>query len=129
MIVLDGNIVASQREQLRAWRITFRQIGHEIGRKGMDDTEEILPLLHQLSPPTFFSRDADFYQRTLCHIGYCLVVLAVPREEAASYIRRFLRHRTFDTRAKRIGQVVRVDSTGMRYWEKQNNREQNAPWK
>jgi hypothetical protein len=50
MIVLDENIIASQRERLRAWRVPFRQIGHEIGRQGMEDTEEISASLPSASP-------------------------------------------------------------------------------
>jgi hypothetical protein len=128
MIVLDENIVASQREQLRAWRLSFRQIGQEIGRKGLDDTEEILPLLHQLTSPTFFTRDADFYQRALRHPGYCLVILAVPRDHAARAIRRFRRHPRFDTRAKRMGCVVRVSTDGLAFWQWQIGEEQAAEW-
>lgn len=44
MNVLDENIVESQRQLLRSWRIRVRQIGHEIGRAGMQD-EEIVPFL------------------------------------------------------------------------------------
>jgi hypothetical protein len=32
LIILDENIVASQRVQLRKWRIRFMQIGKETGR-------------------------------------------------------------------------------------------------
>jgi hypothetical protein len=128
MIVLDENIVTSQREQLRAWRISFRQIGHEIGRQGMDDTDEIIPLLHHLPDPTFFSRDPDFYHSGLCHPGYCLVVLSVSRDLAALYIRRFLRHREFNTRAKRMGRVVRVSPSGISYWVTRGQQEQSARW-
>jgi hypothetical protein len=71
MIVLDENIVASQRDQLRAWRVSFRQIGREIGRQGMDDTDEIIPLLHRLADPTFFTM-ADLYLRPLSRAHYPL---------------------------------------------------------
>jgi hypothetical protein len=128
MNVLDENIIASQGEQLRRWRISFRQIGQDVGRKGMDDRHQIIPLLHQLSQPTFFTRDTDFYDRALCHAGYCLVVLSVSKEQAAYYIRRFLRHREFNTRAKRQGRVVRVGPTGIVYWQRNVEQEQTAPW-
>ena len=59
MNILDENIPESQRQLLRSWRIRTQQIGHELGRRGMKD-EEIIPLLHQLRRPTFFTRDLDF---------------------------------------------------------------------
>lgn len=48
MNVLDENVIAPERERLRAWRIHFRSIGEEVGRLGMKDREEIIPLLHAL---------------------------------------------------------------------------------
>jgi hypothetical protein len=126
--ILDENIIASQGEQLRGWHIPFRQIGQDIGRKGMDDTSDILPLLHQQSQPTFFTRDDDFYSRTLSHPGYCLAVLSVPRDQAARYLRRFLQHAEFNTRAKRMGRVVRVSSSGIHYWQRNVEQEQMAQW-
>jgi hypothetical protein len=128
VIVLDENIIASQCEQLRAWQIPFRQIGHDLGRQGMDDTEEIVPLLHQLSDATLFTRDPDFYDRTLCHSSYCLVVLSVRKDEAAEYLRRYLRHPGFNTHAKRMGCVVRVNAVGIVYWKKGQEQEESVSW-
>jgi hypothetical protein len=101
--VLDENLVVSQRELLRAWKIRFRRIGGEVGRLGMKDREEIIPLLHTLQRPTFFTHAHGFYPPTLLHAGYCLVFLAVGADEIATYIRRFLRHREFRTRVQRMG--------------------------
>ena len=36
---VDENILEGQRRLLQKWGIPFRQIGVEIGRKGMDDRE------------------------------------------------------------------------------------------
>jgi hypothetical protein len=41
--ILDEQVLESQRQLLRSWRIPIRQIGHDIGRKGMKD-QEIIPL-------------------------------------------------------------------------------------
>ncbi len=87
----------------------------DIGRKGIQD-EEIIPLLHQSNRATFFTRDGDFYHRRLCHLRYCLVYLDVGRYEAAIFIRRLLRHRNFDTKAKRMGGVIRVFHGGLVVW-------------
>ena len=65
MNILDENIIASQRQRLRSWRIRVRQIGVDIARKGLQD-EEIIPFLHHLRRPTFFTRDRGFYRREIC---------------------------------------------------------------
>lgn len=76
MNILDENVLADQRELLQHWKIPFRQIGHEVGWSGMTD-EEIIPLLLSLRRPTFFSLDADFFDRALLHARYGLVCLDV----------------------------------------------------
>jgi hypothetical protein len=107
MILLDEHFPESQRQLLRSWHVRAQMIGAGIARKGIQD-DEIIPLLQQLPRPTFFSLDYGFYRRTLCHRGYCIIVLAVGQYEAASFVRRALAHRSFDTWAKRSGKVVRV---------------------
>jgi len=113
--VLDENIVATQRELLRSWKVHFRRIGGEVGRAGMKDRSEIIPLLHTLRRPTFFTRDHDFYKPDLCHPEYCLVFLDVAFDEAAEFTRHFLRHTAFRTQAQRMGKVVRVHQSGVSY--------------
>jgi hypothetical protein len=116
MIVLDENIGEDQRQLLRSWRIRTYQIGHEVGRQGMKDEPQVIPLLHRLRRATFFTRDLGFYDRSLCHDRYCIVCLAVNQDEAASFIRRFLRHDDFDSQAKRLGKVVLASQTTLRAW-------------
>ncbi len=117
MIVLDHNIPEDQAEQLRRWRVRFRQIGFEVGRPEWDDQQEILRYLHTAKRVTFFTRDLGFFRRRLCHSNYCLVVLAVPVLETALYIRRLLRHATLKTRVKRQGKVVRVSTGKIAFWQ------------
>jgi hypothetical protein len=78
--------------------------------------EEIIPLLLRHHLPTFFTRDQGFYDRRLCHSEYSVVVLAVEKDEAASFIRRLLRHPAFRTRTKRMGKVIRVSRAKMSVW-------------
>lgn len=127
MNILDENIIDNQRRQLRSWRIAVRQIGYEVGRKGMKD-QEIIPFLHQLNQPTFFTRDDDFYERKLCHPEYCLVYLDVRKEEAAIFVRRVLRHRTLNTRAKRMGKVVRASQVSLSFWDLHAKKEKHLDW-
>jgi hypothetical protein len=128
MTVLDENIDVIQRSQLRQWKIRFRRIGGEVGRYGMKDRNEILPLLHTLRHVTFFTRDHDFYHPWLRHPAYCLVYLEVAPNEAALFIRRFLRHLHFQTQAQRIGKVVRVHHEGISFWQIKVDKEQESDW-
>jgi hypothetical protein len=115
MLVLDENLPASQQKSLRKWRIRFRVVGLDVAPSGTTD-EDVVPILHGLPQPTFFTLDSDFYRRDWAHAGYCLVWLDVRRREAADFIRRFLRHPRFDTQAKRMGVVARVHTEGVLYW-------------
>ena len=127
MNILDENIPESQRQLLRGWRIRVRQIGYDLGHRGLED-EKILPLLHRLQRPTFFTRDLGFYNRRLCHPSDCLVALAISEHEAASFIRRFLRHAGFNTQTKRMGKVIRVSHTGLRLWRLHGEQEEQLRW-
>jgi hypothetical protein len=115
VIILDENFVESQRQILQGWRISFRQVGFEVGREGLKD-QEIIPLLHQLRQPTFFTLDSDFFKGSLCHHSYCLVYLDVAQYEAAAFVCRTIRHKEFDTKVKRMGTVMRVSHVGLAVW-------------
>jgi hypothetical protein len=125
--ILDENIIDSQRRLLNSWRIPVRQIGYEIGQKGMKD-REIIPFLHQLNQPTFFTRDDDFYEHRLCHAGYCLVYLEVRKEEVAIFVRRVLRQTAFKTKAKRMGKVIRASHVGLALWNLHVGKEEYLDW-
>jgi hypothetical protein len=111
MNLLDENIREDQRGLLQRWGIPVHQIGVDVGRKGMQD-EEIIPFLRTLRDTTFFTRDLGFSDPKLCHPQYCLVCLAVGKDEVAVFVRRVLRHPEVDTKAKRMGAVIRVSHAG-----------------
>lgn len=90
--------------------------------------EEIIPFLHQLRRPTFFTLDDDFYKRQLCHAGYCLVFVGVGQYEAASFVRRFLRHKQFNTQAKPMGTVSRASQIGISVWYLHAEEENFLEW-
>ena len=58
-----------------------------VGRRGCRlwgaEDENLLPLLHGLPQPTFFSLDQDFWRPDWSHLGYGLVWLDVADEQAA----------------------------------------------
>lgn len=127
MNMLDENILKDQRQQLLQWRVPIRHIGYDIGRMGMKDSE-IIPLLLQLRRPTFFTLDLGFYKRTLCHARYCLVCMAIVQQEAATFVRRFLRHQAFNTQAKRMGTAVRLSSVGLSVWRLHTDPKTEFAW-
>ena len=127
MNILDENVPESQRLLLERRRIAIKQIGVDIGRKGLDD-EDIIPLLHRLNRPTFLTLDVDFWDRNLRHEGYCLVYLDIPRTTAAVYTRRLLRHPELNTNAKRMGAVIRAEPSGLTVWRVGQDDEERLLW-
>jgi hypothetical protein len=118
MLIIDENISEHEVWRLREWGITVRRIGAEIAAPSIAD-ENIIPILHHLKHPTFFSRDQDFWKVRLAHPNYCLVFLDIPEHEGeiALAIRRFLRHSDFNSHAKRMGKVVRLHLNRIHYWQ------------
>ncbi|MBU0511935.1 MAG: hypothetical protein KKD28_09905 [Chloroflexi bacterium] len=127
MNVLDENILENQRQILQSQRIHVRQIGDDVGRKGMKD-DKIISWLPTQRNPTFFTRDLGFHERKLCHARYCLVCLAVGRYEVATFVRRLLRHREFNTQARRMGTVIRVSRAGLKVWRLHIEKENILSW-
>ncbi|MBI3822386.1 MAG: hypothetical protein HY289_06870 [Planctomycetes bacterium] len=127
MIILDENIPRDQWEELRRKRVPVKKIGVDIGRSGTKD-DRLIPLLHRLSRPTFFTLDADFWDRSLRHEGYCLVYLDVERNTVAVYVRRILRHSALNTKAKRMGTVIRAEPEGISLWRVRHESEEYLSW-
>ena len=127
MIVLDENIRDPHADLLRKDGIATRKIGADLTSKGVSDAD-IIPLLHRLKQPTFFTHDADFWRPELSHANYCIVHLAVKTRDAAFYIRRFLRHPHFATAAKRMGKVIQVHSNGISMHRSRHSKPVNIEW-
>jgi hypothetical protein len=127
MNILDENIIASQRQRLRSWRIRVRQIGVDIVYKGLQ-YEEILPFLHHLRRPTFPTRDRSFYRWEVCRRQYGIVCREVVPEEVAIFVRRVLRHPRLNTQAKRLGTIMRVSYRGLGIWRLYVQAEEVMPW-
>ena len=70
----------------------------------------------------------DFYTRRLCHGRYCLVYLAVAKDEVTPFVRRLLRHREFDTVVKRMGTVVRVSQVDVSVWRLHTEQAMHVAW-
>ena len=89
---------------------------------------DIIPLLHRLDHPSFFTRDFDFRDGKLCHLRYCVVFLDVYDEDVADTIRRVLKHSDFDTQAKRLGSVLDVSLKEIKFWRLPQRQLQRISW-
>lgn len=127
MNLLDENIPTEQRDLLRAWGVHCRVIGQDIAQLSIGD-DNIIVLLHGLKSTTLFTRDEDFFKRELCHPAYGLVWLDLAPEEAAMFVRRFLRHPLFRTKASRLGVSARAHHDGIHFWQRNHSRLQSAAW-
>ena len=127
MNVLDENIPDSQRTHLQDAGIHVRQIGHDLGREGLKD-DAIRSLLSRLRRATFFTRDADFYERRFCHRNYCLVWLDIRQRDVAAIIRRFLRHPMFRTQTQRMGTVINAHYLGLKLSRLHGEQEERLDW-
>lgn len=128
MIVLDQNIPTEERKKLDEWGIRTRKIGVDIGWAWMSDEGHIIPLLHSLRQPTFFTLDLGFYRRKFCHPNYCIVVLDISESQVAEFVRRFMRHKDFNTKAKRMGRIVKITTDGIYWWEISATSEKKLRW-
>jgi hypothetical protein len=125
--LLDENFPKDQLPLLKSWRIPCRLIGKDIAEFGVQDAN-IIPLLHQHRGVTFFTLDSDFFEASLCHPAYGLVLLDVRADDTAHYLRRFLKHPNFNTQAKRLGTVARVHNEGIEFWQRNQPVLQHARW-
>ena len=94
----------------------------------MKDRPEVIPLLHHLRRATFFTHDIGFFDPALCHSRYALICLDVKAKEAATYIRRFLRHPAFRKQEQRLGKVILLRAGSLRLWQIRGRREQVVNW-
>lgn len=101
--------------------------GRDLGRAGLSDLE-VLALLRRLSGPTFFTRDLHLGNPMRCDRRYCIAILDVGQHETAAFLRRVLRHPELNTKAKRLGSVVRATHTGVRVWRDRRRQAVVLPW-
>ncbi len=128
MILLDENIRKDQSIELRRHHVPARFAIEDFAWAGIQDPD-IIPLLHRLKQPTFFTHDRDFFRRNLAHRNYCLAWLNIFDGRAAEFIRAFLKQELFNTTAKRMGAVVRVHPDGLEFWRRNRTALQRVRWR
>lgn len=82
---------------------------------------EIPGYLLQLRQPTFVTINYDdFAPRTCLHARYCVVRFKLPQEKSLfvpELLRKVLRDKEFNTKAKRMGKVISWMPTGLSFVE------------
>lgn len=127
MIILDENILQGQREKLIRWKIKFKHIGYDLSYKGIID-ENIIVLLHKFKQATLFTRDSNFFNNKLVHNNYCIVHVNVKPKDVAIFIRKFLKTTLFDSKYKRIGNIIRVSYQGIKWLQLNEKVEKQFLW-
>ena len=88
---------------------------------GQNIKDDRLPaLLCQQKQPTFITIDHDFWNSRLCDSHYCIVYFALDdaqQELVPDLLRRLFKHPDFNTRAKRMGKVIRISTTGIQFYQ------------
>lgn len=114
---------------LRQW-ITVRRLA-EVRPKEVILDDRIPEILLTLKQPTFVTIDKDFWQRRWCNPNYCIIYVAVRdnQQDLLPGLLRQLWHRPeFQTRAKRMGKVIHVSSTGVKFWQFRGRTLQRISW-
>jgi hypothetical protein len=82
--------------------------------------DRVPEILRTLRTPTFVTIDHGFWNRRLCHPGYCILYLDLAKDEQErlpGLVRRLFRLPEFRTRAVRMGKVARIRQATVSYWE------------
>ena len=123
MILLDENVhQESLMASIAAW---YRGQVHSLTalRPNTLIKDEAIPaLLRSVRQPTFVTTNVtDFWRRVPAHSRYSVVCVALPSErlhELPPLLRRLLRLPEFNTKAKRMGKVIRVSPSQLQYYER-----------
>jgi len=91
-------------------------------RPGTIIKDEAIPsLLLKVSQPTFVTINVtDFWRRTRPHPDYCVIAISLPKErvlEISDWLRRLFRLAAFNTKAARMGKIVRLATDRIEYYE------------
>lgn len=125
--IFDENFAVPIMELIRNKLSSVSQVGKDWGQSGWKDHDQIIPHLHG-SQATFHTLDSDFYDWRLCHKDYGLVYYDVPEAEILEWILKFLNHHAFNTRATRMGKVIKVLPAHLSYWALKDHQFRLIQW-
>ncbi len=132
MIVVDENIHHRRlMDAISTW-YPGQVVSVTTLRPGTVIKDEAIPALWlKVSQPTFVTINvADFWKKVELGNAYCIVTVILPKErilEIPNLLRRLLHLPGFKTKALRMGQVIRLTSQRIGYYEA-DRRVQSLPW-
>lgn len=117
-IVLDEHLAAAEvigplKKRFKVLRLQDLRPDEHI----LDD--RVPEILRSLSQPTFVTLDEGFWLRRLCHPDYCILHFALrddQQELLLDLLPALLRHAEFRTRRARMGNVARISTATVQYW-------------
>ena len=122
MIILDEQLLDPQLARAVALSVRGR-VRHitDLGPHRVIKDDAIPALLRTVRHPIFVTPNwTDFWERTAPDARYCILCFALPRErrlEIPLLMRRLFSLPDFRTRADRMGKVVLVSPTRIRYYQ------------
>ena len=121
MIVLDEQLLGRNLEdEIARWYRGAVCFVTDL-RPGTVIKDDAIPdLLRQEKQPTFLTINVrDFWRRVPVSRKYCVVCFALPDPQVVEIpliLRALFRHPAFNTKAKRMGKVVRVRGRGVDHY-------------
>ncbi|BDA68357.1 hypothetical protein RIVM261_021780 [Rivularia sp. IAM M-261] len=121
MIVLDEQLLGRNLEEsISAWYPGSVCFITDLRPDTIIKDDAIPMLLRQQSQPTFVTiNERDFWRKVEIDNNFCIVCFAFPDHRAweiASSLRTILQHPEFNTKAKRMGRVLRVTDSSVAYY-------------
>lgn len=121
MIVLDEQLLGRQLEEsISVWYRGSVCFITDLRPDTIIKDDAIPMLLRQQSQPTFVTiNERDFWRKVEIDNSFCIVCFALPdrrAQEITSSLRAILQYSEFDTKAKRMGRVLRVTDNSISYY-------------
>ena len=101
-------------------------------RPGTVIKDDAIPLLlRQQHQPTFITiNETDFWQKVTVDAHFCVVCFALPdsrADEIPGLLRALFRLTTFQTKARRMGKILRMTHTAVSYYTYRERKIQTIP--
>jgi hypothetical protein len=125
MIVLDEQLLGRDLEELiSTWYRGNVCFITDLRPDTIIKDDAIPMLLRQQSQPTFVTiNERDFWRKVEIDNNFCVVCFTFPdhrAQEISSSLRAILQHPDFNTKAKRMGRVLRVTDNNIAYYSVEN---------
>ena len=121
MIVLDEQLLGRDIERdITKWYRGAVQYILDLRPNSIIKDDAIPDLLRQRPQPTFVTiNEQDFWRKVRADPRFCIVCFAIPDSrvhEIPQSLRMLVRHDGFRTKAQRMGKIIRIKNTDVRYY-------------